>query len=209
MLKSQILAGGRGLGTFTNGLKGGVHICSAAKAVELAKQMLGATLVTKQTGPAGKPVNTLYVARKMALKREMYFAILLDRASAGPMLIGCSEGGTSIEDLAEKYPEKIIKIPVDIRTGLTDAQARQMVDGLAVTGDKGAAAEQVKALYKLFDKTDCTMVEVRVEVVFLGCLFVCFAVFDEQPPRRSLLFFKKTPTSHPPNTHKKNKQKTK
>ncbi len=70
-----------------------MHIVSAAKAGELAKQMLNQTLVTKQTGPAGKPVNTLYVAQKMALKREMYFAILLDRKSAGPIMIGCSEGG--------------------------------------------------------------------------------------------------------------------
>ncbi|KIY97083.1 succinyl-CoA synthetase beta subunit [Monoraphidium neglectum] len=89
VLKSQILAGGRGLGKFTNGLQGGVHICTAAKASELAKQMLGGTLVTKQTGPAGKPVGTLYVARKMKLKREMYFAILLDRKTAGPIMIGC------------------------------------------------------------------------------------------------------------------------
>jgi hypothetical protein len=92
VLKSQILAGGRGLGRFTNGLQGGVHICTAAKAKELAKQMLGGTLVTKQTGPAGKPVNTLYVARKMQLKREMYFAILLDRKTAGPVMIGCRWG---------------------------------------------------------------------------------------------------------------------
>lgn len=191
VLKSQILAGGRGLGKFTSGLQGGVHICTAARAQELAKQMLGGTLVTKQTGPAGKPVNTLYVARKMKLKREMYFAILLDRKTAGPVMIGCrwglamrarganrprarplppqpdgraptlraaaatpaqpprprapatalpcngahyslpglpakprSEGGTSIEDLAEKFPEKIIKIPIDIRQGITDVQAR-------------------------------------------------------------------------------------
>ena len=69
-------------------------------------------------------MNTLYVARKMKLAREMYFAILLDRATAGPVMIGCSEGGTSIEDLAETHPEKILKVPVDIRTGITDAQVR-------------------------------------------------------------------------------------
>lgn len=132
VIKSQVLAGGRGLGKFTNGLQGGVHIAKTDKALELAKQMLGGTLVTKQTGPAGKPVNVLYVAKKMKLKREMYFAMLLDRATAGPLMIGCSEGGTSIEDLAEKFPEKIIKIPVDIRVGLTDAQAMQMVEGLKV-----------------------------------------------------------------------------
>ncbi len=72
----------------------------------------------------------------------------------------CSEGGTSIEDLAEKSPEKIIKIPVDIRTGITDEQALQMAKGLAVTGDVNEAAGQIKALYKLFTDCDCTMVEV-------------------------------------------------
>jgi succinyl-CoA synthetase beta subunit len=123
VLKSQILAGGRGLGSFTNGLKGGVHIASVTDAPALAAKMLGGTLVTKQTGSKGKPVGTLYVANKMSFAREMYFAILLDRQTAGPVMIGCSEGGTSIEDLAEKFPDKIIKIPVDIRQGITDEQA--------------------------------------------------------------------------------------
>lgn len=80
VLKSQILAGGRGLGTFTNGFKGGVHICNASQAQSYAEKMLGQTLVTKQSGPAGKPVGTLYVASKMKLVNEMYFAILLDRS---------------------------------------------------------------------------------------------------------------------------------
>lgn len=91
-MKSQILAGGRGLGKFTNGFQGGVHIVKVEDAEDTAKKMLGQTLVTKQTGPAGKPVNTLYLASKMDLVNEMYFAILLDRETAGPMLIGCSEG---------------------------------------------------------------------------------------------------------------------
>lgn len=161
VIKSQILAGGRGLGKFTNGLQGGVHIAKAAEAAELAKKMLGGTLVTKQSGPAGKPVNTLYVAKKMKLAREMYFAILLDRASAGPIIIACSEGGTSIEDLAEKFPEKIIKVPIDIRKGITEEQVAKVVDGLAVKGDKKAAGQQIRGLYDLFVKADCTMVEVN------------------------------------------------
>ncbi|PRW59384.1 Succinyl- ligase [ADP-forming] subunit mitochondrial isoform A [Chlorella sorokiniana] len=161
VVKSQILAGGRGLGEFTNGLQGGVHICKVEEAPALAAKMLGGTLVTKQTGPKGKPVNTLYIAHKMKLKREMYFALLLDRKSAGPVMIGCSEGGTSIEDLAEKFPDKIVKIPIDIRTGITDAQAMQMVEGLKVQTDKQAAAEQIKGLYRLFCDKDCTMVEVN------------------------------------------------
>ncbi|KAK9915111.1 hypothetical protein WJX75_004823 [Coccomyxa subellipsoidea] len=161
VVKSQILAGGRGLGKFKSGLQGGVHICSVEEAPKLAEQMLGQVLVTKQTGPAGKPVNTLYIANKMSFANEMYFAILLDRATAGPMIIACSEGGTSIEDLAEKYPEKIIKIPIDIFEGITDAQANQAVEALKVSGDKKAAADQIKALYETFVKSDCTMVEVN------------------------------------------------
>jgi succinyl-CoA synthetase beta subunit len=82
VIKSQILAGGRGLGTFTNGLQGGVHIIKSSDVEEYAGKMLGGTLVTKQTGPAGKPVNTLLLAKKMELVNEMYFAILLDRVRA-------------------------------------------------------------------------------------------------------------------------------
>jgi succinyl-CoA synthetase beta subunit len=70
-------------------------------------------------------VNTLYIAKKMQLKREMYFAILLDRVTAGPLIIACSEGGTSIEDLAESHPEKILKMPIDVFSGITHAQALQ------------------------------------------------------------------------------------
>jgi len=160
-VKSQILAGGRGLGTFKSGLQGGVHICKTEEVESLASQMIGETLVTKQTGPDGKPVNCLYIAKKMQLQNEKYFAILLDRGSGGPLVIACSEGGTSIEDLAEKYPDKIIKVPVDINTGITDDQAAQIVEGLQVSGSQSEAAKQVKGLYNLFVESDCTMVEVN------------------------------------------------
>merc|ERR1719473_1674952 len=100
VIKSQILAGGRGLGTFTNGFQGGVHVIKTSEVAEYAGKMLGQTLVTKQSGPAGKPVDTLLIAKKMQLVSEKYFAILLDRETAGPLIIACSEGGTSIEDLA-------------------------------------------------------------------------------------------------------------
>jgi len=161
VIKSQILAGGRGLGTFTNGFQGGVHVIKTSEVAEYAGKMLGQTLVTKQSGPAGKPVDTLLIAKKMELVNEMYFAIMLDRTTMGPLIIACAEGGTSIEDLAEKYPEKIIKVPIDIKEGITDAQAAAVVEGLACSGDKNAAADQVKALYTLFTDADCTMVEVN------------------------------------------------
>ena len=161
VIKSQILAGGRGLGTFKNGFQGGVHVIKTSQVEEYAGKMLGQTLVTKQSGPEGKPVDTLLLAKKMQLVNEMYFAIMLDRATLGPMIIACSEGGTSIEDLAASSPEKIIKVPISIGEGITDAQAATVVDGLKVSGDKKAAAEQIKALYKLFVEADCTMVEVN------------------------------------------------
>jgi len=161
VIKSQILAGGRGLGTFTNGLQGGVHIIKSSEVEEYASQMLGGTLVTKQTGPAGKPVGTLLLAKKMELVNEMYFAILLDRATQGPMVIACAEGGTSIEDLAESNPDAIVRVPIDPKIGMTDADAATVVAGLKCSGDLEAAKGQVQALYKLFVEADCTMVEVN------------------------------------------------
>merc|ERR1719253_1564427 len=161
VIKSQILAGGRGLGKFTGGLQGGVHIIDSPRVEEYASQMLGGTLVTKQSGAAGKPVNTVLLAKKMNLVKEYYFAIMLDRASGGPLIIACSEGGTSIEDLAESSPEKIIKVPVDIRTGPSEADISNVVKGLGATGDEAAAGEQIRALYDLFVAKDCTMVEVN------------------------------------------------
>jgi len=161
VIKSQILAGGRGLGKFTSGLQGGVHVINTSEVADYASKMLGQTLVTKQSGPAGKPVNEVLIAKKMDLVNEMYFAILLDRASGGPVIIACSEGGTSIEDLAEEKPELIVKVPIHPINGITDAQAAEVVEGLKVTTDKEAAKEQIKALYNLFVKADCTMVEVN------------------------------------------------
>lgn len=161
VIKSQILAGGRGLGTFTNGFKGGVHIIKAAEVDAYARKMLGGTLVTKQSGPAGKPVNVVMVAKKMDLKREMYFSILLNRPDPRALVIACAVGGTSIEDLAHSNPEAIVKLPVDMAVGMSDADALAIVEGLQCTGDKSAASEQIKALFRLFCECDCTMLEVN------------------------------------------------
>jgi succinyl-CoA synthetase beta subunit len=161
VIKSQILAGGRGLGTFTNGLKGGVHIIKTNQVADYAKQMLGETLVTKQSGPAGKPVNTVLIAKKMKLVRGFYFSILMDRASQGPVMVACAQGGTSIEDLAHSNPEAIVKVPVNLSTGLTEANITAVLDGLTVSGDRKKAGEQIRALFQLFLDKDCTMVEVN------------------------------------------------
>src|SRR5258707_8476688 len=109
VVKAQIHAGGRGKGTFTNGFKGGVHICQTPEeAREIAGKMLGQTLVTHQTGPAGRVVNKVLVAESAQIGREIYFAILLDRATAAPLVVTSTEGGVEIETVAERSPEKII-----------------------------------------------------------------------------------------------------
>ncbi|KAI9085824.1 hypothetical protein K1719_009903 [Acacia pycnantha] len=94
VVKSQILAGGRGLGTFKSGLKGGVHIVKTEQVEDIAGKMLGQILVTKQTGPQGKIVSKVYLCKKMSLVNEMYFAITLDRKTAGPVILACRKGGT-------------------------------------------------------------------------------------------------------------------
>lgn len=162
VVKSQVLAGGRGLGKFKNGFQGGVHIVKADKIEETAGKMLGQILVTKQTGSQGKIVSKVYLCEKLSLVNEMYFAIMLDRTSAGPLIIACKKGGTSIEDLAEKFPDLIIKVPIDVFKGITDEDAAKVVDGLAPkVADRSNSIEQVKKLYKLFCECDCTMLEIN------------------------------------------------
>lgn len=162
VVKSQVLAGGRGLGTFKNGFQGGVHIVKADQAEDVAGKMLGQILVTKQTGPQGKIVSKVYLCEKLSLVNEMYFSIILDRATAGPLIIACRKGGTSIEDLAEKFPDMIIKVPIDVFKGITDSDAAKVVDGLAPkVADRNDSIEQVKKLYNLFCQCDCTLLEIN------------------------------------------------
>ena len=127
VVKAQVHAGGRGKGTFTNGFKGGVHLVkSPAEAREVAAKMLGQTLVTHQTGPAGRVVNKVLVAKSAEIAREIYFAILLDRATAAPLVVASTEGGVEIETVAEKSPEKIMREPIDPLAGhatVSNAQA--------------------------------------------------------------------------------------
>ncbi|CEL98573.1 unnamed protein product [Vitrella brassicaformis CCMP3155] len=164
VVKAQVLAGGRGLGYFKeNGFQGGVHQCqSPSKVKEIAKKMLGNTLVTKQTGEAGKPCNAIFVCERLYLRREKYFAILMDRSSGGPLMIGSAVGGTSIEDIAAKDPTAIVKMPIDITVGLSEAQAREFAEKLAFEGDRvDQAAQCIMGLYKMFIDKDCTLVEIN------------------------------------------------
>src|ERR1022692_2297633 len=161
VVKAQIHAGGRGKGTFTNGFKGGVHLCTSPKeARELATKMLGQTLVTHQTGPAGRVVNKVLVAESAEIAREIYFAILLDRTTAAPIIVASTEGGVEIETVAEKSPEKILREKIDPLAGLQAYQTRKLAKQLGFESSQlKAAAKLFDGLYRTFMACDCSMVE--------------------------------------------------
>merc|ERR1719370_2657885 len=120
VIKAQVLAGGRGRGHFDSGLKGGVKIVFSENEVkEVASQMIGNNLYTKQTGETGRPCNEVMIVERLYPRKELYFSILLDRPSKGPLLVGSASGGMSIEDVAADDPDAIIKQPINVFTGIT------------------------------------------------------------------------------------------
>jgi succinyl-CoA synthetase beta subunit len=163
VVKSQIHAGGRGKGTFTDGYKGGVKVCkSKAEAKEAASRMLGNTLVTLQTGPAGRKVQTLFFTEACPPKKEYYLSILLDRASSRPVIVASTEGGMNIEEVAKKTPEKIHKVFVDPAYGLADFQVRQLLFALGFNPvESKNAAKLIRSLYTMFWEIDASMVEIN------------------------------------------------
>jgi succinyl-CoA synthetase beta subunit len=167
VVKAQIHAGGRGKGTFANGFKGGVHLCKTPEeAREIARTMLGQTLVTHQTGPAGRIVNKVLVAEAAQIAREVYFAILLDRATAAPLIVASTEGGVEIETVAAKSPEKIIRESIDPLAGLQPFQTRKLAKQLQFKSSQLKAASKLfDGLYRTFIGLDCSMVEVNPLVV--------------------------------------------
>jgi succinyl-CoA synthetase beta subunit len=167
VVKAQIHAGGRGKGTFKNGFKGGVHLCNSVdEAKEIAGKMLGQTLVTHQTGPEGKLVSKVLVAEAVDISRELYFAILLDRATSAPVVIASTEGGMDIEEVADKSPEKIMREPVHPLLGLQPYQTRKLAKALGLAGPLlNQATKLFTAMYRLFIERDCSMIEVNPLVV--------------------------------------------
>lgn len=167
VVKAQIHAGGRGKGTFANGFKGGVQLCKTPEeAGNVAAKMLGQTLVTHQTGAAGRVVNKVLVAESAEIAREIYFAILLDRASAVPLVVASTEGGVEIETVAEKSPAKIIRESIDPLGGLQPYQARKLAKQLGFESSQLKAASKLfDGLYRTFVGLDCSMVEVNPLVV--------------------------------------------
>ena len=177
VVKSQIHAGGRGKGTFkehpdvrgvsviTEGIAGGPN--AAEESVrELAQKMLGSTLVTIQTGEEGKVVSRLYIEQGIDIARELYLAVLLDRATSRNIVMASTEGGVEIEKVAEETPEKILKAEIDPAIGLAAFQANELAHGLGLEGDAAKSFGRfVKALADAATDLDTDLVEINPLVV--------------------------------------------
>ncbi len=157
VVKAQIHAGGRGLG-------GGVKLAKSLDEVrELANEILGMQLVTHQTGPEGKKVNKVYIEDGADIKDEFYLSVVLDRAAEMPIIMASTEGGMDIETVAEKTPEKIIRIEVDPAIGFQAFHGRELIFGLGIT-DKAEQKKMMKfaaSIYDVYMDTDAEMIEIN------------------------------------------------
>ena len=170
VVKSQIHAGGRGKGKFKElpeDAKGGVRLAkSIEEVVAHAKEMLGNTLVTKQTGPAGKQVNRIYIEDGADIERELYLSLLIDRTVGRPAFVVSTEGGMDIEAVAEETPEKIITVAIDPAKGVTDEEAAKLADALALEGEaREDGLKLFPILYKAFTEKDMSLLEVNPLIV--------------------------------------------
>ncbi|CAO1423884.1 unnamed protein product [Diamesa hyperborea] len=162
VLKAQVLAGGRGRGAFKNGLKGGVRVVYSPKeAKDIGGQMINQLLVTKQTGAAGRICNSVMVAERKFPRREFYFAVMMERAFNGPVLIASSQGGVNIEDVAAETPEAILYEPIDINKGLSKDQALKIAKAVGLDDHLDSTVQMLMNLYDLFVKKDALLVEIN------------------------------------------------
>lgn len=160
VVKAQIHSGGRGKA-------GGVKLVkSAQEAKEVSEKLLGSTLVTKQTGPEGKVVNKLFVTATVDVEKEFYLSLTVDNDGAGLVIIASADGGTEIEEVAEKNPERIIKQPISVMMGIKDYQIRAVADALGLPNEllKPFNA-MMKNMYKLFMEKDCSLIEINPLVI--------------------------------------------
>ena len=173
VVKAQIHAGGRGKGKFKElgpDAKGGVRLARTLDEVRAnATDMLGNTLVTVQTGPAGKQVNRLYITDGVDIEKEFYLALLVDRATSRIAVVASTEGGMNIEDVAHDSPEKITTITIDPATGLMPHHGRAVAKALGLTGDLAKQAQSTLAgLYAAFLGTDASQIEINPLAVCAG-----------------------------------------
>ena len=184
VVKSQIHAGGRGKGVFADGFQGGVKYVAKSEAADIAKKMLGNTLITKQTGPQGRTVGTLFFAEAVDIDKEYYLSILVDRASSKIAIVASVAGGMDIEKVAEETPEQIMTMLVDPDIGLQPFQVRKLgyFFGFGAKEMMKQCSAVIKGLYKLFWTKDCSMVEVNPLVLTKDGRIVCLdakVAFDD------------------------------
>ncbi len=167
VVKAQVLAGGRGKGHFEDGFQGGIHLCKTSQVAEFAGKMIGKKLITKQTGAEGKICNSVLVAKRFSVKKEMYVAILLDRVTSQAVMVGSPHGGMNIEEVARDNPDAIFKLYLDL-SALRDPDSvpeDELFDmALQLGMDPKLAkngAVQLKRLIKMFAETDSTMLEIN------------------------------------------------
>ncbi|MHB1207492.1 MAG: ATP-grasp domain-containing protein, partial [Rhodospirillaceae bacterium] len=170
VVKAQIHAGGRGKGTFKEaeaGGKGGVRVVKTiAEVKEAAGQMIGKTLVTHQSGPAGKKVKRVYVEAGCPIERELYLSMLVDRATSRVTLMVSTEGGMNIEDVAHNTPEKIIFQGIDPATGIQGFHCRKIAFALGLKGNQiKSCTKLLTSLYKGFLDSDAALLEINPLVV--------------------------------------------
>ena len=170
VVKAQIHAGGRGKGTFKEpgaGEAGGVRLArSVEEAAEEAKRMLGRTLVTKQTGPAGKQVNRIYIEDGAGIERELYLALLVDRQTSRVSFVASTEGGMDIEEVADKTPEKILSFSIDPATGYQPFHGRRIAFNLGLEGKQiKQCVALMGTLYDMFLGNDMEMLEINPLIV--------------------------------------------
>jgi len=162
VLKAQVLAGGRGKGSFKGGLKGGVRmVFSPEEAADIAGQMLGDHLITKQTGEKGRICNAVMVTERKFPRKEYYFAVMMERAFNGPVVIASSQGGVNIEDVAVENPNAIMYIPIDITQGLSADVAGDIAVKVGLGDKKAQVTEMLLNLYKLFLEKDALLIEIN------------------------------------------------
>ncbi|MGM4921019.1 ADP-forming succinate--CoA ligase subunit beta [Tardiphaga sp. 813_E8_N1_3] len=170
VVKSQIHAGGRGKGKFKEasaGDKGGVRLAkSIDETKQFVKEMLGATLVTEQTGPAGKQVNRIYLEDGSDIEKEFYLSLLVDRETSRVAFVVSTEGGMNIEEVAHNTPDKIVTFSVDPATGVMGHHGRTVAQALGLKGDLAKQAEKlITQLYTAFIAKDMDMLEINPLII--------------------------------------------